>query len=224
MKKFPKITHLIYDMDGVLLNTEPFYTLVTQKIAARYGKVFDWSVKSKMIGKRASDSARILTEVLGLPITPEEYLLERSVLLEELFRQVQPLPGARDLTEHLHQHGIPQAVGTSSERRAYEAKTSHHKDWFQIFECIVIGDDPAVQRGKPAPDIFLVAAERLDAEPKSCLVFEDSPAGVQGARAAGMWVIAVPDAEIDRKYFGEAHLVLESLERFDPAPWGLPPR
>lgn len=213
----------IYDMDGLLLNTEHFYTEVSQLIASRYGKVFDWSVKSRMIGKRAADSARVFTESLGLPMTPEEYLAARQAGLDELFPLAEPMPGALRLTQHLHRHGVPQAVATSSDRRHFALKTSRHQRWFGIFDCIVIGDDPAVRRGKPAPDIFLVTAERLGILPADCLVFEDSPVGVEAARAAGMPVIAVPDPHMKPEVYASADQILRNLNEFDPAPWGLPP-
>ncbi|MBZ5496693.1 MAG: HAD-IA family hydrolase [Acidobacteriia bacterium] len=217
------VTCVIYDMDGLLLNTEPFYTKASQLIAARYGKVFDWSVKSRMIGQRAADSARIFTEALGLPMTPAEYLLARQAVLEELFPQAEPMPGAIRLTEHLHQHGVLQAVATSSDQRHFGLKTSRHQRWFGIFDCIVIGDDPAVCEGKPAPDIFLITAERLRISPSACLVFEDSPVGVEAARAAGMSVIAVPDPHLKPEIFQAADQVLRNLNEFEPAAWGLPP-
>jgi HAD superfamily hydrolase (TIGR01509 family) len=213
---------VIYDMDGLLLNTEPFYTQVSEQIAARYGKVFDWSVKSRMIGQRAADSARVFTEALGMPMTPEQYLVERQAFLDELFPKAEPLPGAMQLTEHLHRHGVPQAVATSSDRRHFALKTSRHQRWFSIFNCIVIGDDPSVKRGKPAPDIFLLAAERLGTLPADCLVFEDSPVGVEAALAAGMSVIAVPDPHLKPEVFQAADQVLRSLAEFDPGAWGLP--
>ncbi len=216
------ITHVIYDMDGLLLDTERFYTQVSQIIAGRYGKTFDWSIKSKMIGLRSIDSARILTESLELPITPAEYLEERTKLLVQLFPQAEPMRGALRLTRHLHRHGIPQAVATSSDRRYFELKTSRHKEWFSLFECLVIGDDPEVQHGKPAPDIFLVAASRLVAEPSECLVFEDSPAGVEAALAAGMKVIAVPDPNMDSSAYPGAHQILRTLDEFEPTHWALP--
>ncbi len=214
---------VIYDMDGLLLDTEPFYTRVSQHIAARYGKVFDWSVKRSMIGKRAEDSARVFTQALGLPMTPAEYLVARQAMLDELFPQAEPMPGAVRLTEHLHRHAVPQAVATSSDRKHFALKTRRHREWFELFDCIVIGDDPAVKKGKPAPDIFLLAAERVGASPQECLVFEDSPVGVEAARAAGMAVIAVPDPNLQYELFSAATAILGSLNDFDPAPWGLPP-
>jgi pseudouridine-5'-monophosphatase len=210
-------------MDGLLLDTEPFYTQVTQTIVSRYGRTFDWTVKSKMIGKRAGDSARILVEALNLPITPEEYLREREIMLAELFPGAQPMPGAKRLTEHLSRHRVPQAVASSSHRRDFELKITEHRDWFRSFQCVVLGDDAAVKHGKPAPDIFLVAAERLQAKAEHCLVFEDAPSGVEAARAAGMRVVAVPNPAMDPATMSGANQILSSLELFDPATWGLPP-
>jgi pseudouridine-5'-monophosphatase len=218
-----EITHVIYDVDGLLLDTELFYTQAYQIIAARYGKIYDWSLKARTIGMKAKDSARIIIETLGLPLTPEQWLETRKALLEELFPNAEPLPGAVRLTRHLKSRGIPQAVATSSDRHYFDLKTAKHRDWFAIFDLLVSGDDHEVKEGKPAPDIFLVAARRLHAEPAHCLVFEDAPVGVRAARAAGMSVIAVPDPNLDESDFGEAQQVLRSLEQFDPAEWGLPP-
>jgi pseudouridine-5'-monophosphatase len=219
---FRKITHVIYDMDGLLLNTEPFYTKVNQDIASRYGATFDWQLKSRTIGLRATDAAKILIQAMNLPITPDEYLQLRKHMLEGLFPQAEPMPGAVRLTLHLHRHGIPQAVASSSDRHHFELKTSRHKEWFGIFQCFVVGADPDVKHGKPAPDVFLVAAQRLSAEPSSCLVFEDAPAGVEAARAAGMAAIAVPDSSIDHEAFQGTDQILRSLVEFDPVRWGLP--
>ncbi len=216
------IAAVIFDMDGLLLDTEPFYTEASQRIASKYGKVFDWRVKSGMIGKPAEDSARWITSALQLPMTPEEYLEIRRPILDELFPNAEPMRGAVRLTRHLHQHAIPQAVATSSDRRNFALKTTRHQEWFKIFDCVVIGDDPRIRHGKPAPDIFVIAAEQLKADPEQCLVFEDSPVGVAAARAAGMSVVAVPDPHLDAKTVGSADQVLRSLADFDPGEWGLP--
>jgi pseudouridine-5'-monophosphatase len=217
------ITHIIYDLDGLLLDTEPFYTKANEAVASRYGKVFNWSVKSKMIGLRAEDSAKAMIESLQLPLTVPAYLEERERLLEELFPQAEPMAGAVDLTRHLHKHGIPQAVATSSNLFYYQLKTTKHKQWFSIFQVLVTGDDPDIKRGKPAPDAFLLAAQRLQADPRHCLVFEDSPFGIEAACEAGMYAIAVPDPNMDLKHYAKAHQVLSSLNEFNPLRWNLPP-
>lgn len=216
------ITHVIYDMDGLLLDTEPFYTEVTRSIVGRYGKTFDWSVKQHMIGRPALESARFLVETLALPITAEQYLEERERLLAESFPAAQPLPGAEPLTRHLRNHGVPQAVATSSTREFFRLKTQRHGGWFSLFDVVVTGDDAEVGRGKPAPDIFLTAARRLNAAPERCLVFEDAPSGMRAALAAGMSVVVVPDANMDRSVYRDAHQVLDSLDAFRPGDWVLP--
>jgi pseudouridine 5'-phosphatase len=218
----PAITHVIYDNDGLLLDTEPFYTKAHEILAARYGKTFDWSVKSRMIGLRAEDSARIVLDALQIPLSVTEYLETRKHLLAELFPLSEPLPGAVRLTRHLHAHSIPQAVATSSDRHNFELKITKHKEWFSIFECIVSGDDPEIKYGKPAPDIFLMTAQKMNASPSQCLVFEDSPYGIEAARAAGMYAIAVPDPHMDDSAYSQAHLIIRNLNELDLTRWGLP--
>jgi pseudouridine-5'-monophosphatase len=210
------ITHAIFDMDGVLLDTEKFYTAVTQQIVGRFGKTFEWSVKGNMVGRPALESARYLVEALALPITAEQYLSERRALLEKLAPTAEALPGARALTEGLAARGIGLAVATSTERRLYELKITRHHDWFALFGAVIVGDDPRLERGKPAPDIFLLAAADLAADPAACVVVEDAPAGVLAAHAAGMQVIAVPDPAMDRTRFAAAELTVASLLEVRP--------
>ena len=215
----PKITHVIYDNDGLLLDTEPFYTEAHGEVAARYGKTFDWSIKSKIIGLRAEDSARICVTAMGIPLTPEEYLEARKAKLEELFPKSEPFPGAMPLTRRFAELGIPQAVATSAIRYHFDLKAMRHREWYALFDCIVTGDDPEVRQGKPAPDIFLLAARRMQADPEHCLVFEDAPSGIAAARAAGMYAIAVPDPHMDHGVYRDAHEILRSLEDFDFSRW-----
>jgi pseudouridine-5'-monophosphatase len=215
------VTHVIFDMDGVLLDTERFYTEVTQAIVGRWGKTFDWSIKGNMIGRPARDSARYLVETLALPITPDEYLHEREAMLERLFPESRPMPGAPELTATLAARGIPQALATSSGRRLFELKTTRHREWFREFAAQILGDDPRIARGKPAPDIFLLAAAELGADPRGCLVVEDAPAGVAAAHAAGMRVLAVPDPGMERARFADADLVVDALTAVTPALLGL---
>ncbi len=221
-QEMPEITHVIYDNDGLLMDTEPFYTKAHEIVAARYGKIFDWSVKSKMIGLRAEDSAKVMINALQLPMSIEEYLQARKHLLEEMFPSAEPMPGAVRLTRHLYRAAVPQAVATSSDRRHFEIKITRHREWFRIFECVVTGDDPEIARGKPAPDIFLATARRMQAHPSGCLVLEDSPMGIEAALSAGMYAVAVPDPHMDPQAYRNAHQVIPSLNDLDLSYWGLP--
>jgi pseudouridine-5'-monophosphatase len=117
---------------------------------------------------------------------------------------------------------VKQGVATSSPRALYDLKVRRHHDWFALFDCVVSVEDPGVARGKPAPDVFLAAACRLGARPAECLAFEDSPAGVSAAIAAGMTVVAIPGPEVGRDSIDGAAEVLDSLEEFRPERWGLP--
>ncbi|PWQ97180.1 HAD-IA family hydrolase [Leucothrix pacifica] len=215
------IKAVLFDMDGLLLETESIYTEVTQMIVGRYGKVFDWSVKSHMIGRDSLDAATYLVKALELPFTPEFYLEERNELLNERFAFAQPKPGAPELIRKLADMNVPIAVATSSKKYQFEIKTSKHQDWFSLFDTIVTSDHEDVKHAKPAPDIFLTAAAQLGVAAEHCLVFEDAPSGVAATNAAGMSVIAVPDPNMSHDQFTDANEVLDSLAEFDFDKWGL---
>lgn len=224
----PKITHVIFDMDGLLLDTEKFYTEVQEIILARYNKTFDWSLKAKMMGKKAIEAAKVFVEETGISgsLSAEDFLVEREAMLQNLFPTSELMPGASRLIKHLHANGTPICVATGTHKRHFELKTQRHGELFSLMHHIVLGDDPEVKQGKPAPDGFLAAARRFEGEPvdqKNCLVFEDAPSGVQAAKNAGMSVVMVPDPRLDSSFHAVADQVLKSLEDFNPADWGLPP-
>ena len=219
---FKPITHVIYDLDGLLLDTESFNEKVNKEIAQRYGKTFDTTVKLKIAGRPTFDSAKIVIDSLHLPLSIEEYLNERNQLLYPLYSQVKTLPGAINLTQHLHRQSIPQAIATSSSLHHFEMKTTHYPEWIELFDEIVVGDDPAIKNGKPAPDIFLLAAQRLNAPVEKCLVFEDSLAGMQAALAAKISVVVIPPPDFQRDLYQGAAQILNSLTEFQPQLWYLP--
>jgi len=202
-------SHLIFDLDGVLLDTEKLYTEATQSVVGQYGKTFDWSLKSLMMGRHEQEAAELLVKTLELPITAEEYRRRSAPIAERLFTTATELPGAEAFVAKLAERGHTLAVGTSSTRRLYDLKTSH-LPWFKFFSAVVSGDHPEVRALKPAPDLFLAAARAINGDPARCLVIEDSPAGVLAARAAGMSVVAIPDAALPNERFAEAQLIVRS--------------
>ncbi|MGB5705804.1 MAG: HAD-IA family hydrolase [Arenicellales bacterium] len=216
------VTSVLFDVDGLLLNTEIVYTKVTQKIAARFGKTFDWSIKANMIGRAETESARYLVDTLDLPISAEDYLEERNDMLRKGLAKCDAMSGAEALVRHLKKENVPIAVATSSTTELFEIKKSRHTEWFSLFDVTVTGDDSDVTRAKPAPDIFLTAACRLGTEPQETMVFEDAPSGLAAGITAGMRVIVVPDPNMDRARYQGATEILNSLEDFKPERYALP--
>ncbi len=213
---------VLFDLDGLLLDTESIYTRVSQEIVSRYGKIFDWSVKANMIGRPAIDSSRHLVETLDIPMTPEQYLEEREELLRKYLPECNPLSGAERLVRHFHRNKIPIAIATSSSLELYAIKIQRHHSWIDLFDVVVTSDDPSVRHGKPSPDIFLVAAAKLGIDASRTLVFEDAPSGLAAGKAAGMRVIAIPDPNMDKSRYQDADQILDGLHNFDPPCFGLP--
>ncbi|XP_042990957.1 (DL)-glycerol-3-phosphatase 2 isoform X2 [Carya illinoinensis] len=209
-------------------DTEKYYTEVQEIILARYNKSFDWSLKAKMMGKKAIEAARVFVEETGISdsLTAEDFLVEREAMLQKLFPSSEIMPGASRLIRHLHAKGIPICLATGSHRRHFELKTQRHGELFSLMHHVVLGDDPDVKQGKPSPDIFLAAAKRFEGgsvDPHKILVFEDAPSGVNAAKNAGMSVVMVPDPRLDSSFHDAADQVLSSLLDFSPNDWGLPP-
>lgn len=208
----------IFDLDGVLLDTEPLYTKATETVLAKYGKSYNWPLKRFVMGRSPLQGASWLIEKLGLAISPNQYLDERAVWLRQLFRNCPTINGAELLVRKLHLRGVRLAVATSSEREMYDLKVSSHS-WFSLFQNVVCGDDPRIGQAKPAPDIFLLAASELGVASDRCFVFEDSPAGVSAGKAAQMRVIARLSPPLLRSDLDLADLIVSSYEEFDLEAW-----
>ncbi|KAJ8974886.1 hypothetical protein NQ317_011732 [Molorchus minor] len=223
--KFKRITHVIFDMDGLLLESESIYDKIIGDIAGRFGKEYTSDIKLKILGTPEKDTARLAVSEMQLPISPEEFLVDYKERVKKELQNPELMPGAKELVKHLHKNDIPIAVATSSSQDSMEVKTKNHQDIFKLFHHIVCGStDTEVKNGKPAPDIFLVCASRFPdkPDPSQCLVFEDAPNGVTGALRAGMQAVMVPADYVTAELCKPATQVLKSLHDFNPELFGLP--
>ncbi|XP_055603368.1 probable pseudouridine-5'-phosphatase isoform X1 [Uranotaenia lowii] len=222
---FRKVTHCIFDMDGLLLDTEKIYERILGDLIKSYNSTYPWATRMKVLGTTEQRTVSIIVNDLKLSCTVDEFLKKfRQKQLVEL-GGAPLMRGAEKLIRHLHENNIPIAVATSSGADSVEVKTKNHQDIFNLFHHKVMGSsDAEVKEGKPAPDIFLVAASRFPDKPNpdQCLVFEDAPNGVTAGVAAGMQVVMVPDPHIEEDRRKQATVVLESLEHFKPEMFGLP--
>ncbi|TDL26175.1 HAD-like protein [Rickenella mellea] len=241
-----KVEYVIFDMDGLMIDSERVYTEVTNDILARYGKTMTWDIKAGLMGKPEREAAEhLLSFFPGISLTIDEYLRERDAAQDLRWPHVQLLPGVERLVAHLHAHGIPMAIATGSRRANFIAKTSRLGKVFALFDGrVVCGDDGKVRpgRAKPCPDVFLAAAREYlgrdvgGGEMDECndneilerakgLIFEDALPGVQAGKRAGMEVVWVPDSNLlDVEYAGpRPDETLNSLCEFSPEKYGLPP-
>jgi pseudouridine-5'-monophosphatase len=221
-----KVSHVIFDMDGLLLDTEHIYEGLVRDVAKMYNKPYPWDTRIRILGTTEQMTAKIAVKELQLPITVDEFRHKFSELARERLRNVTWLRGAERLLKHLHDTNVPFCLATSSSKEIAEIKMANHTSIFDLFHHKVMGStDPDVKIGKPAPDIFLVAAKRFPdkPDPANCLVFEDAPNGVRAACSAGMQSVMVPDKMVAEELRNEATIVIDSLEDFQPELFGLPP-
>jgi beta-phosphoglucomutase len=203
----PSIAAVIFDLDGVITNTVYFHYLSWQRLADEEGIPFDRAIHDGgMLGLNREDALCFLLGDRHLSLVQQQLLLKRKNdyyldLIHELNGE-HLLPGIGNLLVELHAAGVKIALGSSSKNAELVLKLLGIEHFFNF-----IADGHSVPRLKPAPDIFLYAAESVDIDPAHCLVIEDAPAGVAAGLAAGMWVLGVgPSHRLER-----AHLVLPTL-------------
>jgi HAD superfamily hydrolase (TIGR01509 family) len=180
---------VLWDMDGTIVDTEPYWIAAEYDIVERHGGTWSDEHARALVGSDLLDSGRYMRLHGGVDREPHEIvemLLDRVV--ESIRREVPWRPGARELLADLRAVPVPTALVTMSWRRfAHEVVDALPPG---SFDAVVVGDD--VERGKPHPEPYLLAARRLGVDPAECLAIEDSPTGVASALAAGCMVVAVP--------------------------------
>ncbi|MFM7734070.1 MAG: HAD family hydrolase [Cyanobium sp.] len=214
----PRPAACLFDLDGLLLDTEPLHGQAWREAAAAFELRLSEASLMELRGRRRSDNGEQVRRWIAAegrrPPSADELLAIQQPIARQLMARAAAMPGARQLVERCSELGVPMALVTSSSSESMAVKSAPHP-WLEAIAERVLGDDPQLAAGKPAPDPFLLAARRLGVSPQRCWAFEDSPAGAQSAAAAGCRVhVLVPpglsERERGRLYPGN-WLFLESL-------------
>ncbi|HLT70469.1 MAG TPA: HAD family phosphatase [Acidimicrobiales bacterium] len=180
---------VLWDMDGTLVDTEPYWITAETRLVADHGGTWTQEDALSLVGLDLLDSAERLRTIGGVDLPPTE-IVERMMdrVIEQVDEHPPWRPGARELLAELRDAGIPCVLVTMSWRRLADAVVAHLPPG--TFTRTVVGDE--VPRGKPHPDPYLAAAAAVGADPRECVALEDSPNGARAARAAGCVVVGIP--------------------------------
>jgi len=200
---------VVFDMDGLMFNTEDLYTMVGTELLRRRGQQFTDRLKDAMMGVRPRQAFEKMIEHCGLDESWEELAEESNEIFVGLLDEhLKMMPGLGELLDDLEAAGLPKAIATSSDRGLAELCLARF-GLTPRFEFLLASD--GVEHSKPHPEVYLAAAERLGLAPGQMLVLEDSENGCKAAAAAGAFTVAVPGPHSFEQDFRMADLVADSL-------------
>jgi len=205
------IEAVVFDLDGVLIQSEEVWDAVREAYVRERGGRYDDEVQRAMMGMSSTEWSRYLHEAAGIPDEPDEINAEVVRLMLAAYRDHLPLiPGAVEAVRRLAAR-FPLGLASSSNRELIDT-VLEVAGLAQYFTATVSSEE--VARGKPAPDVYLEAARRLDVAPERCAAVEDSHGGIRSAKSAGMRVVAIPNASYppDEEALALADVTVRSLD------------
>jgi HAD superfamily hydrolase (TIGR01509 family) len=204
------IRAVVFDLDGLMFNTEDIFSEVGREMLRRRGKEMTHDLLVQMMGRRAPEAMRICIEYHDLDDTVHRLIDETRPMFRELpVDRLAPMPGLHNLLERIESRQLPKGVATSSGRK-YLEEILVRFELLERFHLTLTAED--VTHGKPHPEIYLAAASRLGVAPDEMLVLEDSHAGTTAAVSAGAVAVSVPTEHSRHQDFGHAHFVAERLD------------
>ena len=209
-QKLP-IKAIIFDFDGLLVDTETLRIEAYRELFNERGIEFDLKEVPQILGKTGFEAMKYLKDKYGLEEATEDLLAKRREIFQSLFEnRLALMEGVEELLDRVKNWNVACAIASGSRRRVVldGLKRLGIQDRFSV---IITSEDLEGSPGKPDPDIYLIVAKKLNVNPSSCLVLEDAPNGIESAKAAGMKVIYVPDARYVDTYHDKADLILKSL-------------
>lgn len=205
----PALRAVVFDLDGILANTEDLYEKACETVLGRRGKTYDPPLREQMMGRPVADAIQIMIDAHSFPDTLDSMMAECKEVLQVLLEtSLAPMPGVVELLDALDATNFPAAVATSA-LRDYADFVLTRLDLKQRFRFVLTSQD--VRSGKPDPEIYLLAAERLQLTPSAMMVLEDSANGCRAAVAAGAFTVAVPNRHTRNHTFPDVQLVAETL-------------
>ena len=207
---------MVFDLDGVLIDSETVWNDARRELTQASGGTWSADAQQVMMGMSSVEWSRYMHDELGVPMAPDEISAAVVSKLEDAYRERLPLiPGAREAVTRLAER-LPLGLASSANPPIIELVLSV-AGLAGCFRVTVSSEE--VPRGKPAPDVYLEAARRLSVDPRDCAAVEDSANGLRSASAAGMKLVAIPNASFppDPDALGLADVVLESIAELGPA-------
>jgi HAD superfamily hydrolase (TIGR01509 family) len=206
----PIIQAVVFDMDGLMFNTEDLYDEVGEIMLQRRGLSFTLELKLEMMGLPGDKAFEVLKSRTGLTESVAQLRKETTEIFQDMIpSRIEMMPGLESLLHRLEQTNVPKAVATSSHRQ-FATRALGAFDLEPRFEFVLTGDD--VENGKPHPDVYLMATKRLQTSPAQTLVLEDSHVGSRAAVAAGAFVVAVPTKHSQALDFSHVNAVAKGLD------------
>jgi HAD superfamily hydrolase (TIGR01509 family) len=210
MERTPDLCAVVFDLDGLMFNTEDLYQEVGSQILRRRGREFTQDLLDQMMGRPSPVALQLMIDWHGLDDTVADLEAETDELFPAILdAHLAPMPGFLALMEFLESQGLPKGVATSS-RRAFVEDVLTRFSLQPRFEFVLTAED--VRQGKPNPEIYQTAARRLGFATSRVMVLEDSENGCRAAVAAGAYAVAVPGAHSRDHDFTGAAFVASSLE------------